>query len=186
MFAPGQSTKALFWKTAVSPSSRALQRLPSDSLFFPFPSVSLCLPFPSEIVWVPPAVVISLFPVTCLLWAGGLGDLALGSEWQRQSMRSWRGENTGVCNLISFSSVFVFPLLSFSLSGTWVSVTVGRCWLTEEPRSPCWWWKVTYNVQPFYFPPNVERIFSHLPIKVNEALYFITSSSQNVWVTSDL
>ena len=52
------------------------------------------------------------------------------------------GENTGVCNLISVSLL----CLSFSLSGIWESVTVGRCWPTEEPRNPCWWWKVTYHV----------------------------------------
>uniref|UniRef100_A0A672IFF4 Mitochondrial intermediate peptidase n=1 Tax=Salarias fasciatus TaxID=181472 RepID=A0A672IFF4_SALFA len=36
-------------------------------------------------------------------------------------------ENTGVCNLICL----------FFDEGTWVSVTVGKCWLTAERRSPC-------------------------------------------------
>lgn len=51
-------------------------------------------------------------------------------------------ELTSFCNLISFSSVSVFAFMSLSSSGTWVSVTVGRCWPMEEPRSQCWWWKV--------------------------------------------
>lgn len=45
-------------------------------------------------------------------------------------------ELTSFCNLISLSCVCLCVAL-FVMSGTWVSVTVGRCWPMEEPRSQC-------------------------------------------------
>lgn len=76
---------------------------------------------------------ISVVFITCLLFTDSLADLALGSQWQQQWWRGWQ-VNTGVCNLISSSFLPVF-LVSFV--GKWVSGIDGRCWPTEELRSPC-------------------------------------------------
>lgn len=64
---------------------------------------------PYEIVLVPPAVVRSHLPVTCLLWTGSLEDLALGCEWWQQwwrgwqSMRSWQVSVTLSLSLLCLS-----------------------------------------------------------------------------------
>lgn len=108
VFAPGQSTKALFWKT-----TRALQCFPSASLFSVFFSFAFSLflrlsLFPAEFVLVPPAVVRSLVPVTCLLWTGQLMRLGPGGPSGSGGVGGLTGKSTGVCNRTSLSSLFVF------------------------------------------------------------------------------
>lgn len=100
----------------------SLQRC-SPQRFLSFISSPARLPSPpvtpGRLVLVPPAVVgCDSCHVCCDRVTVALGQVQGLTE-----------EDSGVCKLIS--------LLLWLLSGTWASVTVGRCWLTEEPRSPC-------------------------------------------------
>lgn len=79
---------------------------------------------------------------------------------QRQrwrSTRSWWGR-IQVSVTLSLSLLY----LCLSLSGTWVSVTVGRCWHMEEPRSPCWWWKVTSTFCLTFFHSQILKESFHI------------------------
>lgn len=149
-------SKDLFWKTKPLPCHHgALQHFPSASPFFRFSfavllsSSSLGDCFSSTCSC---QISVSCSPVCC--------EQVDQETWpQRQwwrSMRSWWGR-IPVSVTLSLSLLY----LCLSLSGTWVSVTVGRCWHMEEPRSPCWWWKVTSTFCfTFFFPKYWKNLFT--------------------------
>lgn len=109
--APGRCKKALFWKTNRQPypcGPAAVSQFVSLSVgrspWLLFARLSNTCSCQIPVVF-----------VTCLLCTDSLGDLALGSQWQQQWRRGWQSirssqDNTGVCNLISFSPLPVFSL----------------------------------------------------------------------------